>query len=121
VQSGGLEARAADDEALAAAVRRHASEAHGMALSHEEALLLAFRVELDDKAPRAIARKGGEAAEGLVDRTAEALAVELLHALEVLDPSVTAVSLGFTASRGAACSERSRPEPRGGRLVEPTF
>ena len=43
----GFEARAADEEGLVAEVRRHAREAHGMALSHDEALLLAFRAELD--------------------------------------------------------------------------
>jgi len=41
----GYEARAGDDEALAAEVRRHASQAHGMALSHREARLLVFRGE----------------------------------------------------------------------------
>ena len=42
----GFEARAADEEGLVAAVTRHAREAHGMALSHDEALLLTFRAEL---------------------------------------------------------------------------
>ena len=42
----GFEARAADEEALVAEVRRHAAETHGMSLSHEEALLLVFRAEL---------------------------------------------------------------------------
>ena len=42
----GFEARATDEERLVAEVRRHASEAHGMALSREEALLLVFHVEL---------------------------------------------------------------------------
>ncbi len=41
----GYEARAGDDEALAAEVQRHASQAHGMALSHREALLLVCRGE----------------------------------------------------------------------------
>ena len=36
----GFEARAADQERLVAEVRRHASEAHGMALTHDEALLV---------------------------------------------------------------------------------
>jgi hypothetical protein len=35
-----------EDEFIAD-VQRHAWEAHGMALSHDEALLLAFRAELD--------------------------------------------------------------------------
>jgi Protein of unknown function (DUF1059) len=47
----GFEARAADEDGLVEAVRRHAWEAHQMALSREEALLLAFRAEL--KAPSA--------------------------------------------------------------------
>ena len=50
----GFEARAEDEERLVAAVRRHAFEAHGMALSHDEALVLAFRVALDEEAPTAI-------------------------------------------------------------------
>jgi predicted small metal-binding protein len=33
----GFEARASDDEALIEKVRRHAAEAHGMALSHDQA------------------------------------------------------------------------------------
>ena len=40
----GYEARG-DDDALAGEVQRHAWEAHGMALSHHEALLLVFRGE----------------------------------------------------------------------------
>jgi hypothetical protein len=43
----GYEARAGDDELLAAEVRHHAWQAHGMALSHQEALLLVFRGELN--------------------------------------------------------------------------
>ena len=42
----GYEARAGDDNALAAEVQRHGWRAHGMALSHQEALLLVFRGEL---------------------------------------------------------------------------
>ncbi len=42
----GFDARAADEEGLVAAVRRHAAEAHCMALSHDEALVLLFHVEL---------------------------------------------------------------------------
>ena len=42
----GYEADARDDDGLAADVRRHAWQAHGMALSHHEALLLVFRGEL---------------------------------------------------------------------------
>jgi Protein of unknown function (DUF1059) len=43
----GFEVRAEHEDELVAEVQRHASEAHGMALSHDEALLLAFRAELD--------------------------------------------------------------------------
>jgi hypothetical protein len=43
----GFEARAEHEDGLVAEVQRHASEAHGMALSHNEALLLAFRAQLD--------------------------------------------------------------------------
>lgn len=43
----GFEARAEHEDELVAEVQRHALEAHGMALSHDEALLLAFRAELD--------------------------------------------------------------------------
>ena len=46
----GFEARAEDERDLVAQVQRHAVEAHGMALSAEEALLLAFRAELGDAA-----------------------------------------------------------------------
>jgi len=41
----GFEARAADEDGLVAEVQRHAREAHGMVLSHDEALLLAFRAD----------------------------------------------------------------------------
>jgi hypothetical protein len=43
----GFDARAADEETLVAEVRRHAWEAHRMALTSHEALLLAFRAELN--------------------------------------------------------------------------
>jgi hypothetical protein len=42
----GFTARAPDDVGLATEVRRHACEAHGMQLSHDEALLLLFHAEL---------------------------------------------------------------------------
>jgi hypothetical protein len=41
----GFEARADDEDGLVEAVRVHAWEAHQMALSQGEALLLAFRAE----------------------------------------------------------------------------
>ena len=50
----GFGARAEDEDGLVAAVRRHAREAHGMALSHEEALLLAFRAEMNGEVPTTI-------------------------------------------------------------------
>jgi hypothetical protein len=46
----GFEARAQDERKLIAQVRRHAWEAHGMSLSEEQALLIAFRGELNDTA-----------------------------------------------------------------------
>ena len=42
----GFIARAPDDVGLATEVRCHAWETHGMPLSHDEALLLLFHVEL---------------------------------------------------------------------------
>ena len=48
----GFEARAKDEDALVAEVQRHARRAHGMALSDDEALLLAFRAELDEPGGR---------------------------------------------------------------------
>ena len=42
----GFIARAPDDVGLATEVERHAREAHGMSLSHDEALLLVFHAEL---------------------------------------------------------------------------
>lgn len=47
----GFDARAEYEDGLVAEVQRHAWEAHGMALSDDEALLLAFRAELDAPAP----------------------------------------------------------------------
>jgi hypothetical protein len=43
----GFTARAEDEDGLVAEVQRHAYEAHGMALSHGDALMLAFRAELE--------------------------------------------------------------------------
>ena len=53
----GFEARAADQDALVAEVRRHAREAHGMALSTDEALLLASRTEAGEDVPQAITQR----------------------------------------------------------------
>ena len=52
----GFEVRGASEARLVAEVRRHARQAHGMALTHDEALLLAFRAELDEEAPTTIPR-----------------------------------------------------------------
>ncbi len=52
----GFEARALHEEGLVAEVQRHALDAHGMALSHDEALLLVFRSGLDATAPSAAPR-----------------------------------------------------------------
>ena len=46
----GFQACAEHEDGLVAEVQRHAWEAHGMALSHDEALLLAFHAELNERA-----------------------------------------------------------------------
>jgi Protein of unknown function (DUF1059) len=43
----GFEARGKREDDLVAAVQSHARDAHGMALSRRDALLLTFRAELD--------------------------------------------------------------------------
>ena len=53
----GFEARAAGEVELVGEVKRHAWEAHGMRLTDEEALLLAFRAELNEDAAAAISRQ----------------------------------------------------------------
>jgi hypothetical protein len=53
----GFEARAAGEIGLVAKVQRHAWEAHSMALTDEEALLLAFRAQLHGKASTASPRE----------------------------------------------------------------
>jgi hypothetical protein len=52
----GFEARAADEDGLVAEVSRHAFETHRMVLSRDEALLLAFRAELNVITPTAASR-----------------------------------------------------------------
>jgi hypothetical protein len=52
----GFEVRSEHEQELVAEVQRHAREAHGMALSHDEALLLAFRVQLGARTPPTISR-----------------------------------------------------------------
>ena len=49
----GFEARGEDEHELVAEVQRHAWEAHQMSLSRQEALVLAFRVGLEENAPPA--------------------------------------------------------------------
>lgn len=44
----GYEVFADSDEELVADVRRHALDAHGMEFTAEDALLVAFRVQLDE-------------------------------------------------------------------------
>ena len=46
----GLEGRAENDDGLAAEIQRHAVEPHGMAISAEQALLLAVRGQLVETA-----------------------------------------------------------------------
>ena len=98
----GFEVRGAGEARLVAEVRRHAWEAHGMALSQDEALLLAFRAELDEQAPstslprRQPKRQGGE----MTSRSVRALLVALLTAT-VCRRSVA------TARRGHVADTRS--------------
>lgn len=51
----GYEVSADSDEELVADVRRHALDAHGMELTAEDALLVAFRLQLDDFSSSALA------------------------------------------------------------------
>jgi hypothetical protein len=53
----GFKACAEHEDELVAEVQRHAWEAHGMALSRDEALLLAFRVQLGTTGLPAISRE----------------------------------------------------------------
>ena len=50
----GFEARADDENGLVAEVQRHAREVHGMALSHDEAQLLALRAQPAEEASLAV-------------------------------------------------------------------
>ena len=56
----GFEARAEDEEALVAEVRRHARDAHGMSLSHDEALLLTRRQAANGPSQKPISDRGTE-------------------------------------------------------------
>ena len=53
----GFEARAGQEDSLVAEVRRDAREVHGMALTDDEALLLAVRAQLDQEVPTPIPRQ----------------------------------------------------------------
>ena len=57
----GFVARAESEDGLVAEIRRHARDAHGMTLTNDEAVLLAFRSELTalPATPRDPDRKGG--------------------------------------------------------------
>ena len=50
----GFEASGVDEDELVTKVQRHAWEVYGMALSHDEALLVAFHAELRENAPPAV-------------------------------------------------------------------
>jgi hypothetical protein len=52
----GFEASAQSEDGLVDEVQRHAWEAHGMALSRNEALLLAFHAELNEEATPVVPR-----------------------------------------------------------------
>lgn len=58
----GFEASAVDEDELVAKVQRHAWEVHGMALSHDAGLLVAFHAELRENAPPAVSPR--QTAEG---------------------------------------------------------
>jgi Protein of unknown function (DUF1059) len=61
----GFEARAEDESGLVTQVQRHAVEAHGMALSADEALLLASRAQLGEPTwPRRVASETKDQASG---------------------------------------------------------
>jgi hypothetical protein len=53
----GFEASADDEDALVAAVRHHAWEVHGMALSHDQALALAARAKPIEELRRRVPRE----------------------------------------------------------------
>jgi predicted small metal-binding protein len=52
----GFKARGQSEDELVAAVQLHAREAHGMALSRDDVLLLVFRAELNEQAPLTVPR-----------------------------------------------------------------
>jgi Protein of unknown function (DUF1059) len=58
----GFIARADDEDGLLTQIQRHAVEAHGMALSRDDALMLAFHAQLNENP--AITPKSGTRTEG---------------------------------------------------------
>jgi predicted small metal-binding protein len=65
----GFEASAGDENELVAEVQRHAQEKHGMTLSREEVLVLAFRAELGESTQTPSARTEGRGGAMRRDRT----------------------------------------------------
>jgi predicted small metal-binding protein len=53
----GFEASGADEDELVAEVQRHAWKAHGMALSHNDVLVLALRAEFGGSVSPTLARE----------------------------------------------------------------
>jgi hypothetical protein len=53
----GFKAQGQSEDELIAAVRLHARKVHGMALSHDDVLLLAYRAELNEQAPLVVPRE----------------------------------------------------------------
>jgi hypothetical protein len=53
----GFEARAEQEDELVAQVRRHAHEAHGMELTHDEARRLALRADPKENSPTTTPRE----------------------------------------------------------------
>ena len=57
----GFEARADDEQELVRCVERHARNAHGMKLAHEQVLALLLRSELDGDVAHKVAARSGRA------------------------------------------------------------
>jgi hypothetical protein len=60
----GFIARADDEDGLLTQVQRHAVEAHGMVLSRDDALMLAFHAQLNENPPAATTPKPTTRTEG---------------------------------------------------------
>ncbi len=61
----GHEVRAVSEEQLLAEVQEHAREVHGIEFSHEDALLVVLRAELQGQWLQGNARDGGPRADGV--------------------------------------------------------